>query len=324
MLTSCSRFRSFPFRSAFFRPLLFRFRLLSLCSFLSSFFLSPPHSGFSGAPFRSRFLAFPVLSGLISHAFLRGSCTRLSVCFLSPFPDSLPQLFLRCFPFAFAFGLSPSDPLSFVRFSSGSGYSASASSFPFFPALPHSCLSGAAPPPFGFLTFPLPFRPVSRASLPLLVLSFLFVSFRPSRFRSHGRFTGASLLLSPSGFPLAYAFFRPLSLGSDYSAFRSFLSLLPVLPCRRFLRCFFLFRPACFHAFLPIPVLGLLHFLSPVAGSLHSSYLSASALFLSVSGLFPLAFALGSGYLAWVHILFRCIPFALNLASRSELVHNIR
>ena len=30
-----------------------------------------------------------------------------SVCFLSPLPDSLPQLFLRCFPFAFAFGLSP-------------------------------------------------------------------------------------------------------------------------------------------------------------------------------------------------------------------------
>ena len=44
--------------------------------------------------------------------------------FLSPFPDSLPQLFLRCLPCAFAFGLSPSVPLSFVRFSSGSGYSA--------------------------------------------------------------------------------------------------------------------------------------------------------------------------------------------------------
>ena len=195
-----------------------------------------------------------------------------SAGFLSPFPDSLPQLFLRCFPHAFAFGLSPSVPLPFVRFSSGSGYSASASSFPFFPAPPHSGFSGAASPPFGFLAFPLPFRPVSRASLPVLVLGFLFVSFRPSRFRSHSCYPGASLLLSPSGFPLASAFFRPLLLGSDYSAFRSFLSLLPAFPCRRFPRCFFLFRPACFHAFLPIPVLGLLQFLSPFAGSLHSSY----------------------------------------------------
>ena len=50
--------------------------------------------------------------------------------FLSPFPDSLPQLFLRCLPCAFAFGLFPSNPFSFVHFSSGSGYSASVSSFP--------------------------------------------------------------------------------------------------------------------------------------------------------------------------------------------------
>ena len=40
-------------------------------------------------------------------------------------------------------------------------------------------------------------------------------------------------------FPSPFAFFRPLLLGSDYLAFRSFFSLLPVLPCRRFLRCFF-------------------------------------------------------------------------------------
>ena len=39
----------------------------------------------------------------------------------------------------------------------------------------------------------------------------------------------------------------------------------------------FLFRPACFHAFLPIPVLSFLHFLSPLAVSPHSGYLSASA-----------------------------------------------
>ena len=42
-------FGDFPFPSGFFRPLLFRFWLLGLCFFLSSFFLSLPHSGFLSA-----------------------------------------------------------------------------------------------------------------------------------------------------------------------------------------------------------------------------------------------------------------------------------
>ena len=85
--------------------------------------------------------------------------------FLSPFPDSLPQLFLRCFPYAFAFGLSPSNPLSFVRFSSGSGYSASVSSFPLFPFPPHSGFPGAR---FRsrFLGFPFLSGLISHAFLP--------------------------------------------------------------------------------------------------------------------------------------------------------------
>ena len=161
-----------------------------------------------------------------------------AVCFFSPFPDSLPQLFLRCLPHAFAFGLFPSDPLSFVRFSSGSGYSASG--LPFQSSRP--CLTVAFPVPDSALAssvspFFLTRFPVF--SFPVPVLGFLFVSFHPSRFRSHSRSTGASLMLSLSGFPLSSAFFRPLPFGSDYSAFRSFFSLLPVLPCRRFLRCFF-------------------------------------------------------------------------------------
>ena len=147
-------------------------------------------------------------------------------------------------------------------------------------------------------------------SFPVLVLGFLFVSFHPSRFRSHSCSTGASLLFrfrfSSGLFCSPSAFFRLLLLASDYSAFRSFFSLLPVFPWQRFLRCttvsfvpvVFLFRPACFHAFLLIPVLGFLHFLSPLAVSPHSSYLSASAFFLSAPGFFPFAFALGSGYLA--------------------------
>ena len=166
--------------------------------------------------------------------------TRRSVCFLSPFPDSLPQLFLRCLPCALAFGLFPFRSAFFrllpVRFRL-LGFLFLL--FLFFPALPHSGSSSAASLPFGFLAFPLPFHPVSRVSLPFSVLSFLFVSFHPSRFRSHSRSTGASLLLSLSGFPLSSVFFRPLPFGSNYSAFRSFFSLLPVLPCRRFLRCFF-------------------------------------------------------------------------------------
>ena len=205
----------------------------------------------------------------------------LAVCFLSPFPDSLPQLFLRCCPSALASGLPPSDPLPFVRFSSGSGYSASASSFPLFPALPHSGFPGA-PFRFRFQAFPVlsglishAFLPGSRTRLPVCFLS----SFPDSLPQPFLRCFPLALAfgLSPSG---SLSFVRFPS-GSGYSAFRSFLSLLPALPCRRFPRCFFLFRPACFHAFLPIPVLGLLQFLSPFAGSLHSSYPSASAFFLS-------------------------------------------
>lgn len=74
----------------------------------------------------------------------------------------------------------------------------------------------------------------------------------------------------------------------------------------------FLFRSACFHASLPIPVLGFLLFLSPSAASPHSGYLSVSAFFLSASGLFPLAIALGSGYLA--------SGFPLSVLSRSPRI----
>ena len=134
--------------------------------------------------------------------------------FLSPFPDSLPQLFLRCLPCAFAFGLSPSDPLPFVRFSSGSGYSASVSSFP-LSSRPR--LTVASP----VLRFRFRFFGLPRSSQPgfpcflsrFFVLGFLFVSFHPSRLRSHSCSTGASLLLSLSGFSLTSAFFRPLPLG---------------------------------------------------------------------------------------------------------------
>ena len=99
--------------------------------------------------FHFRFSGFPLLSGLISHAFLPVLCTWPSVSFFSSFPASLPQLFNRCFPsdplhhFRFSSGLSPSFPLSFVRFFSGSDYSACVFSFPFIPASPYLGTSGA-------------------------------------------------------------------------------------------------------------------------------------------------------------------------------------
>ena len=140
--------------------------------------------------------------------------TRLSVCFLSSFLDSLPQPFLKCFPFAFAFGLFPFLPLSFVRFCSGSDYSASVSSFPLSSRFPLTVVSSVLLFCFRFLGFPRSFRP----SFPCLLSRFFVLSF--------------------------------------------------------------------------------LHFLSPFALSPHSGYLSASPFFLSASGLFSFAFALGSGYLA--------------------------
>ena len=90
-----------------------------------------------------------------------------TVGFLSPFLDSLPQLFLRCFPYAFAFGLFPVDRFSFVRLSSGSGYSASVSSFPLSSRFPltvgllrcfHSALAS--------LVFPVPSDLISHVFSP--------------------------------------------------------------------------------------------------------------------------------------------------------------
>ena len=160
--------------------------------------------------------------------------------------------------------------------------------FLFFPALPHSCSSGAASLPFGFLAFPLPLRPVSRASLPILRTQL------PVRFFSS----------FPASLPQLFHRCFPSTLTSGLSPHFRFLSStsVPVLTTWPSVLSFpffpfspdggssgasFLFRPACFHAFLPIPVLGSLQFLSPVAVSLHSSYLGASAFSLSVSGRSP-------------------------------------
>ena len=225
----CFRFRSFPFPSTFFRPFPFRFWLLGLCFFLSSFFPSLPHSGFSGAPFLLSLLwlspFFPTWFPVSSFPVL---CTRLSVSFLSSLPVSLPQLFHRCFPFAFAFGLSPH-----------------------------------------------------------------------------------------------LAFFRPLSLGSYYSAFRSFFSLLPVFPCRRFLRCCLValrlprFSSSVWPVAMPYFRLWYSAYCASFRPSLSRLTVATSAPWPSLAGfgLFPFAYALGSGYSASGFLPFGFFLFAVSLGN---------
>ena len=163
-----------------------------------------------------------------------------TVGFLSPFPDSLPQLFLRCLPYAFAFGLSPSNPLPFVRFC----FSTSLLRLCFFFSVSSRLRLTVASPvrPFRFRFFGFPRS--SRPGLPCLlsrffVLGFLFVSFRPSLIRSHSCSSGASLLLSLSGFPLSFLLpfvrfmFRFLLLGFLFLPFL----FLPVSASQLLPRC---------------------------------------------------------------------------------------
>ena len=180
------------------------------------FLLIPPHSGLLSVRLPLSLLTFsPFFPAWSPMLFFPGSGTQLPVCFLSPFPDSLPQLFLRCFPYAFAFGLSPSDPLPFVRFSSGSGYSASASSVPFFLIPPRSGFLSASVLPFGLPALCFLFRLVSRASFPAsgTWLSVCFLSSFPASLPQ---------LLTPV-LPFFSASSRPLHFRAFLLAFR-FLS----------------------------------------------------------------------------------------------------
>ena len=170
--------------------------------------------------------------------------TRLSVCFFSPFPDSLPQLFLRCFPFALAFGLSASGPITFVLFPSASSYLASVSSFPISSRFPLTAgLLRCALSALASLAFPVLSNPVSRVVFPgfrtRLSVCFLssFPASLPQLFHRCFPFSAFFRPLLFGLFCLLSTFFRPFQLASDYSAFCSFFSLLPVFPWQRFLRC---------------------------------------------------------------------------------------
>ena len=194
---------------AFFRPLQFWVLTTQPLFCFSAFFSVPPPSGFPVAPsllsllrfFRFSPDWFPILS-------IRFCLLSFAVCFLSPFPVSLPQLFHRCLP-SFRFLSSPYfrppscfASLSFVRsrFSS-SGYSAfslfrSASSR--FRLAPASSVPGRF---FRRFRFPLISRLISHPFLPVLLTwfsaSFLFVlpNFAPAA-------VPLVLALSSASFPL--------------------------------------------------------------------------------------------------------------------------
>ena len=222
-----------------------------------------------------------------------------------------PQLFLRCLPFAFAFGLSAFHPLSFVRFCSASGYSAFCFFRSLLPGLASQwlfqCFGSSfrlprSPPslPPGFPCFFSGFRYLAFCLFPFIlpgfaptavppVLPFFSASSRPLLFR-------AISLLS--------AFFRPLQPASDYSAFCSFFSLLPVFPWQRFLRCspvpFVPFvsssvRPVSMPSFRFRYSASCISFLRFTV-SCHRHYAAPGLLFPARP--FPFAFALGSGYSA--------------------------
>ena len=152
----------------------------SYSAFCSSFQLSPllPHSGFPGAQFRSRFPVLLRSLRLISQASFPDSLTRLRC----PFPFVLSCFAPAAVPQVIPFQISPPGSVPDFRFLSSasvlaSHYSASASSFPALPGFTSQWFS-RCPAPLSLPLFPLPFHPVSRASLPVLStrLPFRFLS----------------------------------------------------------------------------------------------------------------------------------------------------
>ena len=107
--------------------------------------------------------------------------------------------------------------------------------FPLFPVSPHSGSQVLCPPPFGFQPFPFRFTrfPVLPFRFSVLGFSVSFLSSFPVFAPTAATFRCSLLFRSPFGSLLFRVFpFRSLSIpsGSDYSAFRFFLSLFPVSP----------------------------------------------------------------------------------------------
>ena len=175
-------------------------QLLSLCFFRSFFSPFSPHSGYSGSALCSRFLPFPLLSSLVSHAILP-VLLYLASCW---FPFVLPSFAPAAVPLVLPFRISPPESTLDFRFLSSasvlaSHYSAICSSFStLFPFLPHRWLSRCFRSALAFRIFPLLPSLVSHAFFPILC-TWLSVSF----FSSYP----ASL---PTAVPLVITFrFRP-------------------------------------------------------------------------------------------------------------------
>ena len=191
---------------------------------------------FSVLRLRFRFLGFPRSACLVSRAFLPGSGTQLSVCFLSSFPVSLPQLFHRCFPsfplsfVRFSSGLSACFPVSFVPFSPLLTTQPSALSFPFFPFSPGSGSFGA----LRFLSSPSFSSSVRPVSMPFFRFRYSAscVSFLRSSVSCHRHYAAPGLLFPARPFPFAFA------LGSGYLALDCILRYCPVrfVPAANFYR----------------------------------------------------------------------------------------
>ena len=208
---------------------------------------------------------------------------------------------------------SASLPVPFVPFRSASGYSAFCSSFP---SSSRFCLAVASPVLRShFRSFGLPRS--SQPGFPCLlsrffVLGFLFVSFHPSRLRSHSCSTGASLLfrfLASASYPGFSACFPPsfvrfsLLLTTQPSALS--FPLFPISPGSGSLGALrFLASPSLSSSVRPV---SMPSFRFRYSASCNSFLRPPSRLTVATSapqpsdfssGLVPLAFALGSGYSA--------------------------
>ena len=137
----------------------------AFCSSFSTFFPLSPHSWlFRCSCSVHTFQVFPLIPDLVSHAIFPVLCTWLSVCFLSLYPDLLPQLLIR-----WSLWISPLGQILDVRFLSSASvlephYSASVSSVPFLPGFISQWLLQCSSLPFRFDVFHLIFHLVSHIS----------------------------------------------------------------------------------------------------------------------------------------------------------------
>ena len=239
-LPLCSPFGSlcfpvFPFPSVSFRPLPFRFRLLSLCFFRSC---SSPFR-LTVAPGCSAFrLSASCLSPSFPLPFVRFFSGSHYLAFCS-FPFVLSCFAPTAVPQVLPFQISPRGPVPDFRFLSSasvlaSHYSALCSSFStVFPFSPHLGFSGA-PAPLSLPRFSPSFRPGFPCLLSGSVYSafclfpFALPCFAPTAVRQVLAWLSSPFgSLCFSNFPFFSASFRPLLFRFRLLGLRFFLSLLP-------------------------------------------------------------------------------------------------